>query len=162
MKAHNFHENDGSRLWCTGSAHGEQTRQEVYAKMLTKAGAAHAGVRPDLHELAHRLNGLCRLRCQLPGGRQDETLRPAQCKSCQKMPFKRLTLTPPFMQEPTLSSAVALSRVKCLMEAAEAHSKIWESRSCSRETAIMDVFPVPDCAWAITSLPWTMGAMARC
>ena len=26
----------------------------------------------------------------------------------------------------------------------------------------MEVFPVPDCAWAITSLPCTMGAMALC
>ena len=51
------------------------------AHVRTEAGAAHAGVRLDLHEFAHGLDGFCRLRRQLARGREDEALWPATGKS---------------------------------------------------------------------------------
>lgn len=126
------------------------------AEVLTKTSAAHTGVCPDLHELAHCLDGLCCLRCQLSRGRQDETLRPAP-NECQT-PFhkcQRLLLVRPGTEAMLYSQySVHVVSVYLLLEkGCETHSKTWESRSCSRDTAIMEVFPVPDCAWAITSLP---------
>lgn len=69
-----------SCTWCLG-------RPDILCgRSLTKAGAAHTGMRSDLHKFPHCLNGLCCLCCQLPGGGQNETLRPAEHAYCQKRP----------------------------------------------------------------------------
>lgn len=51
---------------------------------------------------------------------------------------------------------------KTTLRCRRTHSLSCGSKSWASEMAIMDVFPVPDCACAMTSRPCTMGRIALC
>lgn len=139
----------------------------------TNGLAADAAVGPNLHELAQSHDVLLCLPRQLACGTQHQRLNPASPRSPhgEQLTHSSNTHTanstavsltsrsrPGRCNHPESTNlhhmdAIARSRRKRYMHAGGAYWFLEVSRFWQRARAIMDVFPVPDCACAITSLP---------